>query len=108
MGVEEVLDAEAAFLLRQPVRRFQPDLQMPVAGLLARERLELHEHRRHQVEGDADVRELAQQRDHAPVVLEGMQPDPGQYVLARRQVLIQRLVHVPQQRDARHNWSTSG
>ena len=41
--------------------------------------------------------------DHAPVVLERVQPHPRQDVLAGRQVLVERLVHVPQQRDARHN-----
>jgi hypothetical protein len=32
-----------------------------------------------------------------------VQPHPGQNVFAGRQVLVQGLVHVPQERDASHN-----
>ena len=48
--VEEVLDAERALVLGQRVGRLQPQLEVPIARLVARERLELHQQRRHQVE----------------------------------------------------------
>jgi hypothetical protein len=65
--------------------------------------LELHQERRHQVERDANVGKLAQQGDHAPIVLEAVQAYPWQDVLAGDEILVERLVHVPQQSDARHN-----
>ena len=53
----------------------------------------------------ADARELLEQRHHAVVVLERVQPHPRQDVLARHEVLVVRLVHVPEERDAGHGAS---
>ena len=102
LRVEELHDAERALVLRQRVRGLESDLEMAIARLLVGERFELHEQRRHQVEGGFDRGELAQQRDHPPVILDGVEPHPGKHVLPRRQVLVKRLVHVPQKCDARH------
>src|SRR5262249_41925768 len=44
---------------------------------------------------------------HPVIVLQRMETDPGQDVLAGHQVLVERLVHVPQDRDPRHNECTS-
>ena len=41
---------------------------------------------------------------HAVVVLERVQPDPGEDVLAGRGVLVERLVHVPEDRNVGHRW----
>ena len=102
--MEEVLDAERPLVLGQQVRRLETDLQMAIPGVFARERVELDEQGRDQVERRLHAGELAQQRHHPPVILEAVQPHPRQDVLARHQVLVERLVHVPQQCDARHNW----
>ena len=84
-------------------RRLQPDLEMTVAGPVLGERLDLPDQRGHQVERDADARELLEHGDHAPVVLDGVQPDPRQDVLAGGEILVIRLVHVPQQRQLHHH-----
>ena len=103
MRVEEVRDRERALLLGQRVGSLQPDLEMRIARLVARKRLELHQHRGHEVEGQAHRGELPEQRDHPPVVLQRVQPHPRQDVLPCEQVLVERLMHVPQERNARHN-----
>jgi hypothetical protein len=46
--------------------------------------------------------EFIQQFHHAVVVLERMQPNPGQSVLARDQVLVKRLMLVPQDYNAQN------
>ena len=76
---------------------------MAVQRFLTSEGFELDEKRRNQVERDLDRGMLPQDRHHAPVVFDGVHPDPRQHVLAGEQVLIERLVHVPQDRDAGHN-----
>jgi hypothetical protein len=78
---------------------------VPVLRPIGGERFELHQERRHEVERHADVRKLAQQRDHAVVVLEGMKADPRQHVLVGGPIFVIRLVHVPQDGDARHTVS---
>ena len=47
-------------------------------------------------------RKLAQQRDHPVVVLQRMEAYPRHDVLAGREVLVEGLVHVPQDGDACH------
>ena len=98
--VEAVGDQEGALFVGQLLGRLEADLEMPVPGAAVRERFELHEEGRHEVEREAHVRKLAQQRRHPVVVLERMQADPRQDVLPCHQVLIERLVMVPQQRNA--------
>src|SRR5688500_12314881 len=106
MRMKKVRDGERALLLGQRVGPLQPDLEVSIARLVARKRLDLHQHRRHEVECEAHRGELTDERHHSPVVLERVQPHPRQDVLAGQQVLVQRLMHVPQQRHARHNGRT--
>ena len=103
MRVEELLDTEHAFLVGEPIGRLEPDLEMAIAGIIARKRLDLHEQRGNQIEGQPDGGELLQERHHAPVVLGGVQTDPRQNMLTCDQVLIKGLMHVPEEGDARHN-----
>ena len=49
-----------------------------------------------------NIRKLPQERDHPVIVLERVEPDPRQDVLVCHQVLVVRLVHVPQEGDAGH------
>ena len=101
--VEEVVQAERFFLLGKLIGGFQADFQMPITCLLTGERFQLDEHRWNEIEGDFDIRELAQERHHAPVILQCVQSDPRKNVLAGNQILVERLMHVPEQSDARHN-----
>jgi hypothetical protein len=98
--MKPVRDEEDPLLVGQVLRRFEPDVQVAVTGAAFGERLELHEQGRHEVEREPHVRELAEQRRHPVVVLQRVQAHPRQDVLPRHQVLVERLVVVPQQRDA--------
>ena len=71
-------------------------------ALVPRERVELHEQRRHEVECDLHAGKLTEQRHHPVVVLDRVQADPREDVLSRYEVLIERLVHVPEDGDASH------
>ena len=83
-------------------RRLEAQLQETVVGAVLGERLELDEQRRHEIERDADVRKLPEERHHAVVVLEGMEPHPRQDVLVGDEVFVERLVHVPEDGDLCH------
>ena len=83
-------------------RRFEAEIEIRIARPVGRELLELDEQRRHQVERDPHVRKFAKERHHAVVVLQRVQSHPRQDVLAGHEVLVIRLVHVPQQGDASH------
>ena len=98
-----MLDAELPIVLAQLIGRCQTHFQMAIARLSGRKGFELYEQRWNQVERELERRELACQRRHPVVVLERMQPHPRLEVLAGGEVLIEGLVHVPQQSDARHN-----
>ena len=97
-----MLHAEGALLRRQRVGRLQAQLQVAIARLVPCERLQLDQQRGHEVERDLHARELPEQRDHPPVILERVQAHPGQDVLPGEEVLIEGLVHVPQDGDAGH------
>jgi hypothetical protein len=53
-------------------------------------------------ERDPHRRKLPQEGDHAVVVLERVEPDPRQDVLAGDQILVVRLMHVPEDRHPCH------
>jgi len=97
LGVEEVLEDEIDIEVVQFGGRLETQVEEPVARLVGGERFELHQQRRHQIEGHLDAGKLAQQRHHAVVVLQRVQADPRQDVLPRDEVFVVRLVHVPQQ-----------
>jgi hypothetical protein len=101
--VKELADAEGAFVGREQFRRLHAELQMAVPRFLTSERLQLDEQRGNQVERDPHRGMVPQERHHAPVVFDGVHPDPRQHMLPRQQVLIEGLVHVPQNRNAGHN-----
>jgi hypothetical protein len=100
--VERVGQQEPLVVVGEIGGGLQPERERAIAGAILGERFELHDQRRHHVEGDAHVGKLPQQRHHAVVVLQPMQPDPGEDVFAGHQILVERLVHVPEERDLRH------
>ncbi len=81
---------------------FIPSIQVPIPGAIGRECLELHQQRRHEVERHPDRRKLAHERDHPEVVLQPVQPHPRQDVLVRHEILVVRLMHVPEEGDPGH------
>ena len=98
--VEAVADQERALFVGQVLGGPEADLEMPIARPAIRERLELHEQRRYEVERQADVGKFAEQGRHPVVVLERVEAHPGQDVLPRHQILVERLMLMPQQGDA--------
>jgi hypothetical protein len=100
--MEAVGHQERAVLCAQRLRRRQTDRQVTVAGATVAEGLQLHDQGRHQVERGPDARERLQHVHHAAIVLERVHTNPRQDVLARREVLVERLVHVPQQGESNH------
>ena len=86
----------------QLVRRLQAELEVPVARPSFGEGFELHEQRRHEVEGQLHLRKLAHQRGHPVVVLQPVHAYPRQHMLARGEVFVVRLVHVPEDGDVSH------
>jgi hypothetical protein len=91
-----------AIMLGQHLRRFQAQLEVPVACPSFRKRLELNEERGDEVEGQLHLRKLAHQRNHSVVVLQPVHAYPRQYVLAGCEIFIVRLVHVPENGDVSH------
>ncbi len=100
--MKKVLQDKGDVLLGEVGGRLEAEVEIPIAGTVRREGLELHEQRGDEVERDADARELAKQRNHPVVVLQGMQPHPGENVLPGDEVLVIRLVHVPQEGHLGH------
>ena len=100
--MEEFGEHHRLFIVGEHRHRLQPELEIPVACALFGKRLELNQQRGHQVECELHVRELAQQRDHPVVVLERVQPHPREDVLACGEILVVRLMHVPEKRDVGH------
>ena len=102
LRVKEVADDEGGVGVGEVGGRLQAEIEEAIARPVLGERLELNEERRHQIERDPDIRELADHRRHPVIVLEAVQPHPRQDVLVRDQIFVERLVHVPEDRDLRH------
>ena len=66
-----------------------------VSGIL----LKLGNKRRDEVEGGVKFGKVLQHGNHSIVVLHGMEPDPGHRINAFDQVLIEGLVHMPQEHE---------
>ena len=78
------------------------DDQVPIVGTVVSKRLDLDEQRWTEIERHPDLRELLEDCHHAAVVLQRVHAHPRQDVLAGREVLVERLVHVPQQGESNH------
>ena len=106
IGLKEILQGEAPLIERQIFRRLRSHPQKRILRRPVGIVLNLHHQRRHKIEILVDVGKLVQQFDHAVVVLEGVQTGPGQTIFAGDQILVERLVLVPQKNDAesRHEW----
>ena len=96
IGLEEILQCETALVGSEILRRLGGNFEKWIPGRSGHVVLNLRDQRRDEIESLVNVGKLIQQFDHAVVVLERMQPDPGQPVLAGDQVLVKRLMLVPQ------------
>ena len=96
IGLEEILQCEMTFVRIEISCRLGRNLEERVASSAGHVVLYLGDQRRDKVEGLVNVGKLVQQLDHAEVVLERVQSHPGQPVVAGDQVLVKRLMLVPQ------------
>ena len=95
--LEQVLQREAPFVRRQIRRRLRGHLAETDPGGSGDIILYLRDQRRNQIEGLMDIGKFVQQLHHAVIILQGVEAHPGQAVLAGDQVLVKRLVLVPQE-----------
>src|SRR2546430_3180556 len=108
LRVEEVVEDEFDVGGLQIDGRLEAQLEIPVAGAAGGKRLQLNQQRGHEVEGDPDLGKLLQERHHAVVILQRVQPDPRQEMLASGQIFVEGLVHVPEDCDFGHRWYSEG
>ena len=99
MRLQELLQKEGLLRGGERFSGLQRGNQVGVEGFAAGVLIHLRHHGGHQVEGLAHVGEFAQDLDHAVVILEGVQTSPWQLVLAGGKILIERLVHVPEEAE---------
>ncbi len=106
--LKQILQREPPLVQRQILRRLGRDAQERILRRPRHVILNLHHQRRHQIKVLVNVGKFIQQLHHAVVIFERVQPRPRQTVLSRNQILIKRLVLVPQKNDAqgRHGWSS--
>ncbi len=104
IGMKRVLEKKTLLGLGQILGRLEYGLEKRLDGDAARVLIHLHHHGWHQVEGLMHLREFLQDFHHAVVVFHGVQARPGEMVLSRDQVLVEGLMHVPQEAevDSRH------
>ena len=100
IGLEKILQRETPLPGSKIVRRFRRHVQKRIPRGPAHVVLNLGDQRRNKIEGLMDVGKLVQQFDHSVVVFERMQAHPGQAVLAGDQILVKRLVLMPENHDA--------
>ena len=99
IDLERVAQQALAVSGGQLLGGLEGDLVSALVGRISRILLKLHDEGRDQVERDVDRRKILEHRNHAPVVLQGVQAYPGHAVVILSQVLVKRLVHVPQEHE---------
>ena len=97
IGIERMTQQEVLVRVSQALGRLEGHLEERVRGFARGVLGHLRHHGGHQVESLVDLREVLQDSGHAEIVLEGVHARPGQLILAGNQVLVIRLVHVPQE-----------
>ncbi len=102
IGLEEVLQCETTFVRSEVSGRLACNFEERVSRHSSHVVLYLSDQGRDQVKSLVNAGKLVQQLDHAVVILEGMQPHPGQPVAAGDQVLVKRLMLVPENYDAQN------
>jgi len=97
IGIKGVAEEEGAIGIAQILGGLERGLQKGIDGLTGGVLGDLGHHRRHQVECLPDFGKLLQHANHAVVILERVHARPGQFVFAGDQVLVEGLVHVPEE-----------
>src|SRR2546422_11553707 len=102
IGLEKILQSEAALFRSKIFRWLGRYLQKRIVRGSRNVVLDLGDQRRNQVESLMYVGKFVQQLDHAVIIFEGMQANPGQTVFARDQVFVKRLMLMPEDDDAQN------
>ena len=102
IGLEEILQSETTLFGGEVFCRFGGNFEKRVSRHSTHVVLDLGDQRRDEIKSLMNVGKLIQQLDHAVVILEGMQPHPGQPVAAGDEVLVKRLMLVPENYDAQN------
>ena len=97
---EELPEQRLPLLLAEVAGRAGGQVQEAVSRHAAHVIVELLEEHRREVDGAAHARVPLQHRRHVVVGPGGVEPDPGQEVLAGLRVPVERLVHVPQEGES--------
>ncbi|MNY00119.1 hypothetical protein D3C86_1326020 [compost metagenome] len=98
--IEEALEKVALVVEAVLAHRHQRQLERAIDGAVVTVVDQLLQQGRHEVEGLVQRRELLQELRHVEVVLDGMQAHPRHEVLARQAVLVEGLMHVPDDGNA--------
>ena len=77
------------------VNGFKSDSVIVLTGGVPPVLLQLRQERRDQVKRHMDTREFLEDRHHTVIIFQSVEPHPRHHIDALRQVLIERLVHVP-------------
>ena len=105
--LERAFQRVALLVRRQRLSRrkddFEPWFLEPAAGVF----LNLLRKQRNDIERCVHSREFLEDFHHPPVVLQRVQPRPGQQVLPRGRIAILRLVHVPEDNEVYTTQSAS-
>ena len=94
--LKQILQRKPPLPFCQVFRGLRRNLQKRVLRLARNIILNLRDQRGHQIERLMHLRELVQQLHHPVVVFQSMEARPGQTILPRHQVFVERLVLVPQ------------
>lgn len=107
VGLEEVFKREDALGFGEIGGRFGDNIVESVFGGAAGVIADLLQQRRDKIEGLLYAGELVEQLHHAVVILQGMHADPREAVFAGGEVLIERLMHVPQKAESQYGHTAS-
>ena len=109
VGLKKILQGEVPLLLRQILGRLGRHVQKRILRRARNVILNLRDQRRHQIEVLVDVGKLIQQFHHAVIIFERMQAHPGQAIFAGHQILVERLVLMPEKNQTQggHGWKVS-
>ena len=103
--LKKVLQNEILLRLAQLFRGRERAIEKRIGRFSLSIFINLRDHRRHQIERLVDVREFAQNFHHARVIFERVKPRPWQFLFSAPQVLVERLMHVPQETDGCHEFN---
>ena len=102
VGLEQIFQRKSTLAGSQVVRGFGCNIEAWISRGSCHIVLDLGNQRGNKVKRLVNLGKLIQQLDHPIVIFERMQPDPREAVLARNQILVKRLVLMPENNHAQN------